>query len=150
MTFFFKAFIKHTWYLKPVGPHHFFCFQSQKKGQNPQFLQSRNLKCIALCEGSCLTLLPLHRFTSSSVILKKKKRLIFSLLYNSYYISWPAQAWWHLGSSKYRSCLHTFFLCVSTFKSISVAKCVSVKTLSLYLPNWQSEHRNQHIWWVCY
>uniref|UniRef100_A0A8C1H821 Poly [ADP-ribose] polymerase n=1 Tax=Cyprinus carpio carpio TaxID=630221 RepID=A0A8C1H821_CYPCA len=24
--------------------------QSQKKGQNPQFLQSRNLKCIALCE----------------------------------------------------------------------------------------------------
>uniref|UniRef100_A0A8C2C3H2 Poly [ADP-ribose] polymerase n=1 Tax=Cyprinus carpio TaxID=7962 RepID=A0A8C2C3H2_CYPCA len=29
--------------------------QSQKKGQNPQFLQSRNLKCIALCEGTHLT-----------------------------------------------------------------------------------------------
>ncbi|XP_041102974.1 protein mono-ADP-ribosyltransferase PARP8-like isoform X1 [Polyodon spathula] len=33
--------------------------QSQKKGQQPQFLQSRNLKCIALCE--VITSLDLHK-----------------------------------------------------------------------------------------
>jgi len=35
---------------------HVFTFQSQKKGQQSQFLQSRNLKCIALCEGKLKTL----------------------------------------------------------------------------------------------
>ncbi len=92
-----------------------FCFQSQKKGLNPQFLQSRNLKCIALCEGTRLTKI----FTTVCNLYDVNNHFYFIYIYNSYYIFRPAQAWGHLGSSKYRSCLHTVFLCVSTFMSIS-------------------------------